>query len=452
MKTIFILTHFFPPKNIVGALRPFRLAKHFNKFRWNPIIITRLPQYKESLDFSLLKELSPGTQIHYIRKSKPLIISEKNSSAAFSKAISLNICNSYPFKYSFIKRIKGTAIDILNKILLPDIDVIFAPFFLKKVISILSEPQKTVIFTTSPTHSIHIVGLILSKIKKVTWIADFRDPWDNYPTTGHYEIKNYLERLLERVVVRKADAVISATEPNMEILIAKHKYLSQSKFFTITNSFDNNKISINNPPDSDKFIISYTGKFYPQKDPFTFFRALRSWFDGMEKEKRRKLLKLLKVQLIGSSNSFVRNYIKDLKLENIIFFIDRVSHNEAIRLTKGSDMVLISTGLGDRTRPGWLPSKLFEYLGCRIPILAIIREGEMANIIRETNSGYVITSEDHQQIHRILEKEIKKKFFNGQLKRNRKFTFEGIEKYEESKVMSDMVNIIERIWEQSHLD
>ena len=52
----------------------------------------------------------------------------------------------------------------------------------------------------------------------------------------------------------------------------------------------------------------------------------------------------------------------------------RKSPEEA--MLRESDMALIATGLGNQTRPGWLPSKLFEYLGCRIPILAIAARGK----------------------------------------------------------------------------
>ena len=162
----------------------------------------------------------------------------------------------------------------------------------------------------------------------------------------------------------------------------------------------------------------------------------------MDARTRKRYEELLRVQLIGSRSTAVERTIADNQIQDVVVIIDRVPHKEAVRLTKSSDMVLISTGIGGRTRPGWLPSKLFEYLGCRVPILAITREGDTARIIRETNSGYVVTSEDHEAIHRILETEIQRKFQENVPDNTSGFTFDGVDEFEEKHVISKMVKII----------
>ncbi len=196
--------------------------------------------------------------------------------------------------------------------------------------------------------------------------------------------------------------------------------------------------------DPDYFIISYTGIFYPEKDPYAFFRALRTWFNSMDSHLVDKYRKKIKVNLIGAGDRVTKKVITELDLENEVVYTDRVSHADAIRLSKQSDMVLVSTGTGEKTRPGWLPSKFIEYLGCGVPILAITREGEMAKIIRETKSGNVLTSEDHKQIQEILEKAIDIKFYNKD-GLSTDFTFEGVDRYEETNVFNNMVNIIENV-------
>ena len=136
--------------------------------------------------------------------------------------------------------------------------------------------------------------------------------------------------------------------------------------------------------------------------------------------------------------------IRDLDLEKSVKFVDRQPHIEAIKLSKNSDMLLIATGLGPKTRPGWTPSKLYEYLGCRVPILAVTREGELSEIIRKTNSGYIVTGEDHTRIRNILKIEIDKKF-NIDKKAGKRLTFEGVEEYEEKHVMNKFVALAENL-------
>ena len=442
MKNIFILTHSFPPKNIVGALRPFRLAKHIGRKGWRCVVITKAPDIHNSHDFSLLKELSPNTIIKYLYKPITITNNEIDNFYKIFDENKLKKIEKSLWKYRYFRSIQGNMEILFNKyILTPDIDILHVPNLIKKVYETLDKTDDNLIFTTSPSHSIHLAGYFLSKYQGIPWVADFRDPWDHYTEKGHYDLTNPLERFMESKAIKQADAVISTTETNTKNLLNKHHDLNKNKFYTITNSYDESKVNIPAKKDPEKFIISYTGIFYSEKDPFTFFRALRSWFDVLDDINKKKYKKILQVQLIGSQNRAVEKVINDLRLNDVVRFIDRVPHEEAIRLTKASDMALICSGIGNKTRPGWLLSKLFEYLGCRIPILAVCREGDMANIIRETNSGYVITSENHQAIYSILEKEIEKKISGA---KNSDFTFSGVEQFEDKQVMSNMISIIEK--------
>jgi len=445
MKNIFMITHSFPPINIVGALRPFRLAKHIGRMGWRCIIITKAPERHNSRDFSLLKELSPDTIIKYLYRT---IIIENDKINNIYKIFDENKFKKLEkslLKYRYFRSLQGNMESLFNKyILTPDADIIHVPAIIKKVCETLNKKEDNLIFTTSPPHSIHLSGYLLSKWHGVPWVADFRDPWNHYSQKGDYELRNPLERFMERKVIKQADAVISSTEPNTKKFQNKHHNLNKNKFYTITNSYDESKVEIPVKKDHEKFIISYTGTFYTGKDPFTFFRALRSWFDSFDDYKTRKYRKIIKVQLIGSRSKAVMKVIKDLNLEDCVYFINRLPHEDVILLTKKADLLLLTTGLNSYTKPGCLPSKLFEYLGCRIPILAINREGEMINILKKIGCAYIITTEDHPKIHKILESEINKKFYSRSLTETNNFSFDGIEQFEEKYVISNMIKIIEK--------
>ncbi|MBU0993967.1 MAG: hypothetical protein KJ737_15845 [Proteobacteria bacterium] len=412
------------------------------------MIVTKLPANNNSLDFSLLKELSPETIIHYLHKTGSVDINDINKIREFVFHKSDKDSDKNFFRVNrLIASIRGNSRILIDKyLLIPDMDVLHVPKLVKKVYDILNESEDNIIFTTSPTHSIHLAGYYLSK-KGLPWVADFRDPWDHYPQKGHIELTNPIERWMEKKVIQKADAVISTTRTNTENLIIKHTQVDKNKFFTVTNSYDKAKVDIVGDNDPKKFIISYTGIFYADKDPFTFFRALRSWWDVLDHEGKARYEQVLRIQLIGSRSPAVSKIVKALNLDHVVHFVDRVPHEEAIRLTRASDMVLICAGIGDKTRPGWLLSKLFEYLGCRIPILAICREGEMAQIIRDTNSGYVITSEDHKAIYTILKKEIDRKL-SGEERKD--FDFINVNQFEEENTMSQMIKIIEDVLDNTH--
>jgi glycosyltransferase involved in cell wall biosynthesis len=438
-KKLILITRNFPPSNIVGALRPFRLVKYAGGEGWSPVVLTFCPEEEWAFDSGLLAELSPDTEIHCVDRP---VASPASLEIAGCGNASTRTCGKKG------KRMMGRkGLDHIRKWTAnsfgADPDVFWAPTLARAVLKNLDTTDRNVLVTTSPPHSIHLAGLMVARARKIPWVVDLRDPWDPYPITGRYESRNPIRRYIERTILKTADAVISTTETNTRILREQHASLPPGKFWTVTNSFDAGKVGIPASGDPAHFVISYTGIFYPEKDPYTFFRALRSWFDAMQPEARKRMERLLRVRLIGTPGGVTRGVVSSLGLDGVVQFVDRVSHPEAIRLTKQSDLVLLSTGLGHRTRPGWLPSKLFEYLGCGVPIMAIGREGEMMETIRRTNSGYVITSEDHAAVHRILEEEIRRKFDGGAPGPERRFTFTGVEEYEERKVIQRMIRILD---------
>lgn len=433
MKTIAILTSNFPPTNIVGSFRPFRLVKHIVKFGWKALIFTQPPKLGEELDQDLLKELVGQYEIYYVRQLKTNRLTEN---FALAKPIT-----------TLERRAVGFCCDHLQDYIKPDLDIFYVPAFVHKFISIYRKEKIDIVLTTSPVHSIHLAGLLIKNFFNLPWIVDFRDPWDDFLKTGIANINNSFEKFLENKVITKSDIVVSTTKTYTDILKSRHFNINQHKFKTITNSFDREKtfrdINKNKDKDSKKFVICYTGIFYPLKDPYDFFRELRLWFDNMDLESKNLYQNRLEVHLIGSGDLITRQVIHELNLEANVIFFDRMSHVNAIQKTLQADMALISTGTGEKTRPGWLPSKLFEYLGCRIPILALIREGEMAEIIRKTNSGYVITSNEKAGIRSVIMQMIDRKFNLKKYDQSDDFlTFNNIDQYEERSVMNSFLSII----------
>jgi len=429
-KILFIACLNFPPSNIVGALRPFRLAKKASEKGWTPVIVSFASSTNKNIDTTLLDELTDNTEIYHLGRDK------KKYWYSFAKK-----------KYNFLEKTIFTFIS-QPKTTGKKPSLFSIPWVLSMVYLINRRLDKedyknAVILTSSPPNTIHVVGLLLAKNKNIKWIADFRDPWDAYPRTGHYRPVETRSKYLENKIMHHASIVVSTTETASNNLIERYPDLDKHKFQTITNTFDVKKMDYNPQKNEEKFIISHTGIFYPEKDPYTIFRAVKTWLDSADEETVNKYLNKLSIHLIGTSDNKTHKIIEKLGLQNIVKFIDRVPHTEAIQLTKSSDLALISTGIDKKTRPGWLPSKLFEYLGCKIPILAITREGEMAQVIRRCNAGYVITSEDHNIIINILKNEIDIKFYG--IKRDTIFTFDNIDQFEENIVFTKYMDILNNI-------
>ena len=76
------------------------------------------------------------------------------------------------------------------------------------------------VFTSGPPFSTHFIGLLGKWCTGARWIADFRDPWadmlpERFPHTRS-ALSDAIERRMERLVARKADAVVVTTPRMLE--------------------------------------------------------------------------------------------------------------------------------------------------------------------------------------------------------------------------------------------
>lgn len=425
----------------MGAFRPFRLVRYLEKSGIHCRVITTWPPAETALDFHHLTELSRQTRIHYLYKNLKFV-GGADPKALFAAERSTN--HKAIRSYRPMNRLREGMQELSQRWIKPDADLKHAPAYIIKAMQLIPESRPQVILTTSPPHSIHAAGLVLARWWSLPWMVDFRDPWDDFVQSGQPGLANPFEHRLKHRIVNAASAVISTTRTYSQNLINERYTRDTGKFHTVTNCFDAQLARGPARKDPERFIISYVGIFYPHKDPYTFFRALRTWLDRLRRDKRETVERKMRVQLIGSSEPSTRKMVAALGLGDVVKFFGRLPHREAIRRLRQSDMALLSTGFGNQTRPGWLPSKLFEYLGCRIPILAITLDGEAAEIIRQTDSGYVVTTENHANIGRILGTEFDRKFGDN-YHNGKQFSFAGANQYEESRVMAKMTDIIRSV-------
>jgi glycosyltransferase involved in cell wall biosynthesis len=264
------------------------------------------------------------------------------------------------------------------------------------------------IFSTSPPHSTQVFGCLLSKIFKLPHIMDLRDPWTDIYRGYKSPFRMRFESALESFAVHSSAYVISSTESYSNLLRHRYPEVPKDRFLTITNSFEEEKFASIKEIPSDRFVIAYLGIFYPMRNPYCFFVALKQWLDEYP-DKRKDV----EFRIIGDSDPTTKNMVISLGLSDIVAVTGRVPHEEAIHLTNNSDLLLIATGTGAATPRGWIPSKLFEYLACRKPILANIPVGDASEIIRKTNSGYVVSNDDVNEIESILELEYFRKYHPG---------------------------------------
>ena len=101
-----------------------------------------------------------------------------------------------------------------------------------------------------------------------------------------------------------------------------------------------------------------------------------------------------------------KNFNIPKEVEKNCFFIDKVSQKESVEMMRTADInLLIQPFVG---RKGVYTGKIFDYLSVQKPILAVIdKEDVAADLIKETNAGYIADFNSTFEIESALQTAIK---------------------------------------------
>jgi len=380
---------------------------------WTPRVITTQPMAGVAQDQSLLEGIPAAVKVDrtiffepfffYRSLKKRLGLVNSSPTGAGEALPSPDTGRSENRRQrSLMKKIKLTIVGILST---PDHLVFWVPFAVMRGIRVLlRERDIKFVLTTSPPHSSQLAGAILSRLFGKPHIVDLRDPWNDIYWGDYGRLRSRIELLLETAVIRHASKVMSSTESYTKLLQERFKKADSGKFVTLTNCYEREKFDRIAAEVRPKFTMCYLGIFYPFYNPYTFFEALAQWLE--EAPAHRTETELV---IVGDGDEVTRDVIQELRLGDVATVTGRVPHDEAIRLARSADLLLLLLGVDEKAPPGCIPSKLFEYLACGKPILAHVPEGEAAAIVRQTRAGYVITTDDVSEMKRALDREYSRK-------------------------------------------
>ena len=370
LKKILILAYDFPPKQSVGAERPFGWFKYLPKYGFDPTVITikqeeLTPEQKRNLD---PKDSVIWTESHKTFRDK-FIIKYGNRYALVRRFLSLLIFlfEFVSFRFDSKKSIYFEARSILQK---QKFDVIIAtgePFILFKYAN------------------------LLSKEFGVPWIADYRDEWANNPTIRNKN-KVYLfftdlyKSLLERKILKSASAFTTVNN-DIKINIEKRTKILTSQI--IENGVDLDMIDALDVDESkgDDFIIAYAGILYD----FDYLKVFVAAFDRfMEQNDMPKNVKIhfygirkLKSRALDDAEKLKQKYP-----ENVFIFDFLELRQLATKLSKAS--LFLNLIAADPSK-GYIGTKIYLYAALRKPILSI-------PVVNTTETEFF----PNRQIHHLL--------------------------------------------------
>jgi hypothetical protein len=257
------------------------------------------------------------------------------------------------------------------------------------------------VYTTAPPFSVHLVGLILRRAAGLRWAAEFRDPWTDDPKPPHLRTRwsDAAERWLERQCLKSADHVIAVTDSARDLLIAKTDGSGLArKTIVVRNGIETLSGGAPRPRGDGPFRIVHIGTFYDWRDPRPFLAGLatvaRQCNLGPDD---------LQVDLIGDCRWFhgvsIEAAATDAGLRDLVRFRDWAPRQVALQAVATADLLLLLA----QNQPAAVPTKLYEYLGARIPVLAFADAGgEVAAMLRRAGGHYLLTDHDPVTAARVI--------------------------------------------------
>lgn len=369
-----------------GTQRPAKFAKYLPNYGWQVTVLTVKPIAYWAQDASVLKELEQSRIIRTgsLDPQRVLQICKRH------KESSPGASHTGKGLLSFINE---TVVPLL---ILPDSKILWRWHAVLAASRLLRSEKFDAIFTTSPPHSVHLIGRLLAKKFSLPWVADFRDAWSGgvvvrEPTPIHA----LLQKRLQDKVLTSANEVICVSEGIRQDL--SQQYGQEDKFHLITNGFDPEDYPVRTrKKDDGLFLFCHSGSITRFSDPAPVLQALRSLKAQQPELARRIQFIYVGYDAIGDFMSRVTEF----GLEDMIRHPGYLSHREALQhLVNADALVLVACG-GKEAH--FIPGKTFEYLGAQKPILAVSNVADTIELLKPFPWVHFCSPDDADRLSDVI--------------------------------------------------
>ncbi|MDX1278757.1 glycosyltransferase family 4 protein [Oceanihabitans sediminis] len=388
-KKVLIISYYWPPAGGPGVQRWLKFVKYLPEFDVEPIVyIPENPNYPLK-DESLTYEVSNDLTILKQPISEPYKLAGFLSKKG-TKSISKGLIPEAK-KQSFVEQV---LLAIRGNFFIPDARKNWVKPSVNYLSNYIKKHQIDTIITTGPPHSLHLIGMQLKEKLGVRWIADFRDPWT---TIGyHKELKltkasKEKHLVLENKVLNTADQIVVTSSVTKEEFQEK----TNKPIAVITNGYDTQKTEA--IVMDKKFTLAHIGSLLSKRNPEVLWKVLKELT-----EENKEFSKEFQLKLVGAVSENVVKSIEAEGLSDYLHLNSYVSHNEAIKIQKESQILLLIEIDSEETKC-IIPGKLFEYMVSNRPIIAIGPKGsDVEKIITETNTGNYFYYSDYDRLKSVL--------------------------------------------------
>lgn len=268
------------------------------------------------------------------------------------------------------------------------------PRTLRNIYRLAEREQPDLVLSVNNPFHLHVHGFVVAALTDTPWVAELRDPIATHPDRKPASPRTWGAHAVERLVVRRADQIVWHDGIQIPDRYFEETYsnLEPDRIFKLpVMGYEHGAFERADPVEYDAFSITYAGSFYEGWiEPDTFLEGLGVYRDQGGAP--------LTAQFYGDWGDRHQQVAETAGIDDWIEPHGFVPHEEVIRVLKGSDALLYVGGDDPGNRLN-LPSKLWDYVGARTPILAVVDPNfRAAEFISGHDLGVVVKPDDTEGI------------------------------------------------------
>jgi len=360
VRRLLLIAYHFPPEPSAGALRPSYLAKYLPQFGWDASVLTRSLPERRAVPYKTIEARVIGESF------------ERSVRGAFDTNESPSRPSDPPPLRRVLRWVKKT-------LFFPDRVAGWIPHALLQALRATREDRYDAVLSTAMPASVHVVGAIVSAIRGLPWIADYRDPWTGNQYVEWGPIQTRLQRWLEVSLIRRASVVTTISQPIASLLESIHR----RPVAVIPNGADPDDWSGLENCTPQRFSLCYTGSMYDgYRTPQLLFEALA------ELNAEGDPAANVHVDFYGPNSDHVGELARRYGLDANVSQHGTVPRREALAAQRRASHLLIFLNM-DSSTSHELGSKVFEYAGAGRRILSFgPKDSVMRDYVAQRGLGW----------------------------------------------------------------
>lgn len=388
---ILIIAFYYPPEESwakVASLRPAAWAKYWSRLGHQVYVLT---EYKSRLSTSNYAENVIGVEYWPSRSIKTISPVLETDTQNTNKDLKRK--KSRTTIRSVIQTIRqGLRLGSFGQ----SSDFWLLPALVKAV-QLQDSVNFDVVLSTYGPPANHIIAAALTRMRKLFWVADYRDLWFGNHFLQSNPILAIVENKIEQSCIKNAGFITTVSEGLAESLSSRFNV----PVLTIENGFDLEDLPSTRIPmwSDQKKRLAYTGTIYwGKQEPTPLLEALK-----LLQQSRPRVHQELEILFYGWNLERLRELSQQYGVSRVIKIYEPRPREEILNIQASVD-VLLFLDWSDSSTKGILTGKLFEYCFAGKPIIGIgsTAETSAGRLMLELGTGIPV-GYSADQIVKILQ-------------------------------------------------